>query len=116
METFFPLAAILNVFCHVLLYGLESRARFPNACTKENNNKKMQQYQQWAAMPAAQSHTSGPMLQNAGDFMQRNTQTTSVCMDTLNRSLKEKALLDFLQNYPDGELSLKGHGYKLCWR
>lgn len=37
-------------------------------------------------------------------------------MDTLNGSLKEKALLDFLQNYPDGELSLKGHGYKLCWR
>lgn len=62
METFFPLAAILNVFCHVLLYGLECTVRFPNACTKENNNKKMQRYQQWAAMPAAQSHTSGPML------------------------------------------------------
>lgn len=39
METFFSLAAIINVFCHALLYDLEPRGHFPNACTKENSKK-----------------------------------------------------------------------------
>lgn len=40
METFSPLAAILNVFWHVLLHDqMESRVCFPNACTKENSKK-----------------------------------------------------------------------------
>lgn len=29
---------------------------------KKTTTKKMQRYQQWAAMPAAQSHTFGPVL------------------------------------------------------
>lgn len=56
----------------------------------------------------------GHVLQIAKDFMEVSTQITSLYTETWNRSLKAKTTSDFLQNYPDGELSLKGRGCKLC--
>lgn len=56
------------------------------------------------------------VLQNTKDFMQESTQITSLYIETWNRSLKAKNTWDFLQIYPDSELSLKGHGCKLCLR
>lgn len=187
METFSPLAAILNVFWHVLLHDqMESRVCFPNACTKENSKKpcRNNNSEGWTTVcvcvslkrgteeqknsvrksitplaffvyrcqlsmqksvllvpkvcfcacasdyrflsvfdlcrlgshPAAQSHTFGSMLwAHMAEcwrlYAKKYTNNIS-SHGHLKQEFKGKDMLDFLQNYPDGELSLKGHGYK----